>query len=66
MLSTYDTGVNVQCGTSPVNMYLRNGRLYLSVMYKDTDQAYVKFNFDTAKHTLEITQPYTEPVISTN
>jgi len=66
MLSTYDTGVNVQCGTSPVNMYLRNGRLYLSVMYKDTDQAYVKFNFDTAKHTLEITQPYTEPVISIN
>jgi len=61
MISTHDTGVNVRCGSMPVNMYLSGSTLKCAVMYMDTDHALIKFDFNTNSKKIKLTQEFTQP-----
>ena len=57
-MAEYDTAMNALAGHCPVNIYLRSGKLNLTVTQADTDTVLAKGSLNIKDGTFTVTQPY--------
>jgi len=58
ILAEYDTAMNALAGHCPVNIYLRSGKLNLTVTQANTDTVLTKGSLNIKDGTFTVTQPY--------